>query len=119
MKLKRFKMAALVAAASIGIMCQSAFAKGANSDYAQVNGQVAPDAREKYTKIRGKGKDKVTVMIYMIGSDLESRSGMATADLNEMVYSGISNPNVNVFVETGGCRRWRNSVVNAKKLQRW
>ena len=63
-----------------------------------------PALREKYTKVRGKGKDKVTLMVYMIGSDLETNSGMATSDLNEMVYGGTDNPKLNVIVETGGCR---------------
>ncbi len=58
-------------------------------------------------------------MVYMIGSDLESQSGMATSDLNEMLYGGLNNEKLNVIVETGGCRRWRNSVIQAKKLQRW
>ena len=70
-------------------------------------------------KLKGKGRDSVTVMVYMIGSDLESQSGMATADLNEMLYAGINNKNVNVFVQTGGAKRWKNSVMNAKKIQRW
>ena len=58
-------------------------------------------------------------MVYMIGSDLETNSGMATSDLNEMVYGGLDNPKLNVIVETGGCRKWRNSLISAKKLQRW
>ncbi len=110
---------ALVVAAAAMLICQGAFAKGTDTNYSQVNGEVAAGARKKYTKLRGKGKDSVTIMVYMIGSDLESKSGMATADLNEMVYSGLNNKKVNVIVETGGCRRWRNSVINAKKLQRW
>ena len=113
------RRAALIAAAAAAIICQSAFAKGTDTNYSQVNGEVAAGARKKYTKLRGKGRDAVTLMVYMIGSDLESRNGMATADLNEMVYSGLNNNKVNVIVETGGCRRWRNSVINAKKLQRW
>ena len=102
------RRAALIAAAAAAIICQSAFAKGTDTNYSQVNGEVAAGARKKYTKLRGKGRDAVTLMVYMIGSDLESRNGMATADLNEMVYSGLNNNKVNVIVETGGCRRWRN-----------
>ncbi len=106
-------------AAVAALICQSAWAKGVDTNYTQVNGKVASGARKKYTRIRGKGKDSVTLMVYMIGSDLESQSGMATSDLNEMLYGGLSNEKLNVIVETGGCRRWRNSVIKAKKLQRW
>ena len=118
-RLKRIGRAAVLAAAAALLICQSAFSKGIDTNYTQVNGEVAPGARKKYTKLRGKGKDRVTLMIYMIGSDLESTGGMATSDLNEMVYSGLDNRNVSVLVETGGCKRWRNSVVSPKKLQRW
>ena len=120
MKRRRMIRCAVLAAACAALMlCQSVMAKSNDTNYAQVNGTVASGARAKYTKLRGKGKDKVTLMIYMIGSDLESQNGMATADLNEMVYSGLDNQKVNVIVETGGCRRWRNSLMSAKKLQRW
>ena len=118
-KWKGFRRAVLIAFAAAGLICSSVSAKGTDTNYTQVNGQVASGAREKYTKVRGKGKDKVTLMVYMIGSDLETNSGMATSDLNEMVYGGLDNPKLNVIVETGGCRRWRNSVISAKKLQRW
>ena len=116
---KRIGRAVILAAAAVLLICQSVFAKGTDTNYTQVNGEVASGARKKYTKLRGKGRDKVTLMVYMIGSDLESTGGMATSDLNEMADSGLENRNVSVLVETGGCKRWRNSVVSAKKLQRW
>ena len=115
---KAVKMAAAAAALS-ALLCQGTWAKGVDTNYTQVNGQVAKGARNKYTKLRGKGKDTVTLMIYMIGTDLESKSGMATADLNEMLYSGLNNSKVNIIVQTGGCKRWRNSVISTGKQQRW
>ena len=42
---------------------------------------VAKGSREKRTEILGNGKDEVTLMVYMCGTDLESRNGMATSDL--------------------------------------
>ena len=117
-----FKKAAKIAAAAsvlCAVLCQGAYAKGVDTNYTQVNGEVARGARNKFTKLRGKGKDTVTLMIYMIGTDLESKSGMATEDLNEMLYSGLDNSKVNVIVQTGGCKRWRNSVISAGKQQRW
>lgn len=101
------------------LLCQSVTAKGVDTNYSQVNGQVSQSARRKYTKLRGKGKDQVTLMVYMIGTDLESRSGMGTSDLNEMLYANIGSSRVNVLVETGGCKRWHNSVIKAGKIQRW
>ena len=117
--LKRIIRPALIAAAMCALLCQGVQARGVDTNYTQVNGEVAKGARKKYTKLRGKGKDSVTMMVYMLGTDLESQSGMATADLNEMLYAGLDNRNVNVVVQTGGCRRWRNSVISAGKTQRW
>lgn len=77
---------------------------------------VAPGSREKYTDILGDGRDVVTVMVYMCGTDLESKSGMATADLKEMLEADIRD-NVNLIVYTGGCKQWKNSVVSSKKNQ--
>lgn len=79
---------------------------------------VSEAARDKFTKIKGGGEDTVTVMIYMCGADLESRSGMATRDINEMVYADLSDK-VNVIIETGGAKKWQNSVVSASTNQRW
>ena len=67
---------------------------------------VSPDARAKFTKIRGDGSDKVTVMVYMCGTDLESRSGMATRDLGEMGQAKLGD-DLNLLVCTGGCRQWQ------------
>ena len=42
----------------------------------RLNTSVAPEAREKRTKLLGNGRDTATIMVYMCGTDLESRSGM-------------------------------------------
>ncbi len=77
---------------------------------------VAAGAREKRTTLKGNGKDTVTIMVYMCGTDLESRSGMATSDLQEMAEADLSD-NVNIIVYTGGCTSWRNRVVSSKVNQ--
>ena len=77
---------------------------------------VAPGARTKRTEILGGGKDTVTIMVYMCGTDLESKSGMATADLQEMLNADIGK-NVNLLVYTGGCTQWRNDVVSSQVNQ--
>ncbi|MBQ3488388.1 MAG: peptidase C11, partial [Clostridia bacterium] len=55
-------------------------------------------------------------MIYMCGTDLESKYGMGTSDLGEMVKATISD-RVNVIVETGGCRAWKNNIVSSSVNQ--
>ena len=77
---------------------------------------VADQARAKYTSLKGNGKDTATVMIFMCGADLESQSGMATSDLQEILNASISDK-VNILVETGGASYWQNSVVSNRTNQ--
>lgn len=77
---------------------------------------LAPGSRAKRTKLAGNGQDTVTIMVYMCGTDLESKSGMGTSDLQEMAAAHISDK-VNLLVFTGGCSRWRNQVISSKVNQ--
>ena len=86
------------------------------SNSGKLNTTVAPAAREKRTHILGNGQDVVTIMVYMCGTDLESRSGMATSDLQEMAKATIGS-NVNLLVYTGGCKQWKNNVVSNRVNQ--
>lgn len=73
---------------------------------------VADGARDKFTVLKGDGSDRATVMVYLCGTDLESKHGMATSDLKEMYGADIAD-NVNVIVLTGGCKSWTNSTVSS------
>ncbi|MCQ2565233.1 MAG: clostripain-related cysteine peptidase [Clostridia bacterium] len=77
---------------------------------------IASGARDKFTTIKGSGKDTVTIMVYMCGADLESKSGLATADLQEMANATISDK-VNIIVYTGGASKWNNSIISSKTNQ--
>lgn len=87
-----------------------------SSNVGKLNKEVAKEARERYTTIQGDGSDVVTLMVYMCGTDLESRSGMATNDISEMAAASLGK-NVNLILYTGGCKRWRNQVVSNKNNQ--
>ena len=64
----------------------------------------------------GKGSgQKLTLMIYMIGSDLESKSGAASDDLDEIRASGVDLDAVNVLVCAGGCEKWQSDAASADK----
>ena len=77
-----------------------------------VNNTVAKGAREKRTVLRGGGQDTVTIMIYMCGTDLESKHGMASNDLAEMAKATYGD-NVRVIVLTGGCSKWKTSGISS------
>ncbi|MCR5322596.1 MAG: peptidase C11 [Lachnospiraceae bacterium] len=81
-----------------------------------LNTKVSSEARSKYTTIKGSGKDTVTIMVYMCGTDLESKHGMATNDLNEMMRATISDK-INIIVYTGGCSRWKTNGISSTNNQ--
>ncbi|MCI8942022.1 MAG: peptidase C11 [Oscillospiraceae bacterium] len=83
-----------------------------------MDSSVAPGAREKYTKLLGGGEDTATIMVYMCGTDLESRSGMGTADLQEMLDARFGG-DITLLIYTGGCKAWKNSVVSSSANQIW
>ena len=49
---------------------------------------------------------RLTLMVYMTGSDLESAFGAATSDIHEMRTSGFDSSQINVVVMTGGSQQW-------------
>ncbi len=84
----------------------------------QLDNSVAKGARDKYTDLKGKGKDEVTLMVYLCGTDLESRSKMATSDLQEMLDADLSDK-VNLLVYSGGCKEWQNNKLSNRNNQIW
>ena len=89
-----------------------------SSNTGSLDTSVDSRARDKYTEIKGNGKDEVTLMVYLCGTDLESRSKMATSDLQEMIGADLSNK-VNLIVYTGGCSAWQNNAISSKTNQIW
>ena len=81
------------------------------SNTGSLNSEISPQARERFTQILGSGKDQITIMVYMCGTDLESKYGMATNDIKEMAAATLSD-NVNIIVYTGGCRQWKLSNIS-------
>ena len=64
------------------------------------------------------------IMIYMIGSNLESQNGCATTDLHEICdgFKGVGSEGATVkfLVETGGSSEWKKDFkISKKKLQRY
>ena len=74
---------------------------------------VSSEARAKYTTLRNDGTDEATILVYMIGTDLESQYGMATSDLNEMLKAEKSDQ-VHILIETGGTKQWQNNVISSR-----
>ncbi len=82
-----------------------------SSNIGKLNGDVDVAARDKRTVIKGNGEDEFTIMVYMCGTDLESKYGMGTSDLQEMLGADLGD-NINLVVYTGGCKQWKNNVMS-------
>lgn len=83
-----------------------------------VNTSVAKGSREKRTVIKGNNKDSVTIMVYICGTDLESKYGMATSDIEEMkAASKKFGDDFNIIVYTGGCNKWKTSAISSRVNQ--
>ena len=73
-------------------------------------------ARAKRTVIKGNGEDVITIIVYMCGADLESRSGMASRDIQEMLSAKLGD-NINLILYTGGAKKWQNNVISSQTNQ--
>ena len=112
-------LSSLLGGYSGGGSTSTGWARTANTG--KLDQTVASGARAKRTQILGNGRDTWTIMIYMCGTDLESKSGMATNDMKEMANASL-NPNINILIYTGGCKQWKiqgisNTVNQIYKLE--
>ncbi len=66
-----------------------------------------------------KAKNQVTtsrtVMIYMVGADLESTIGMATRDLKDVSYRKTKANHVHVILIAGGTTSWQNNYIDVNE----
>ena len=81
-----------------------------------LDSSVASGSRSKFTNILGNNQDQITIMVYMCGTDLESKHGMASSDLEEMRAASFGD-NINLIVYTGGCKKWANDVISSSQNQ--
>lgn len=62
------------------------------------------------------GYQTQTIMVYIIGSDLESDGGMGTSDIREMLKAKPDKDRLNVLVMTGGTNKWQSGAIPADRL---
>ena len=62
------------------------------------------------------GFDTQTVMVYIVGSDLESSGGMATGDIREMLKARPDKERLNVLVLAGGTTHWMAPSIPKDRL---
>ncbi len=64
----------------------------------------------------GTGAESATVMVYIIGSDLESEGGCASDDIGEMLEADLGD-NLNIVLQTGGAFDWKDPMEGSQ--DRW
>lgn len=67
------------------------------------------------TQTNSSASKSKTVMIYMVGSDLESEYGSASLDIFEMAESGVDVNANNILIYTGGASTWAIDIIPSDK----
>ncbi len=76
------------------------------------------DVRDFYTTPKADGSDIHTIMVYMIGSDLETIDASATHDIYEMQDAEFGD-NINLILMTGGAEYWHHEDISNSSTQYW
>lgn len=63
-------------------------------------------------------KDAYSVFIYLCGSDLETRHGAATKNIEELLDADLGD-DVNIVLQTGGTKKWRSFGISSTNIQRY
>lgn len=67
-----------------------------------------------------KAIDKWTIMMYVCGADLESKSGLASGDFEEILKVSGQPNDVNIIIQTGGASSWDSTYgITANANQRY
>lgn len=74
--------------------------------------------RRKRAEERSMGGDDWTILVYLCGTDLESRSNAATIDIIEAI-GGKYSDNVNIVYQTGGTQSWYEGIISSDRIQRY
>ena len=63
-------------------------------------------------------KNSKTLFIYMCGSNLETKQGLAGKNIDELLTASVGD-DVNIVIETGGAATWRSHNIDNNALQRY
>ncbi len=72
--------------------------------------EPATTTEEPSTPTGGEGTK--TIMMYVVGSDLESEHDCATSDMSEVLAADFDDENINYLIYTGGTKDWENPDIS-------
>lgn len=64
------------------------------------------------------GGSEKTIFIYMCGSNLETKQGLASKNIDEILSADVGS-DVNIVIETGGANIWRHHDIDNSAIQRY
>ena len=64
------------------------------------------------------GPSERTLLIYLCGSNLETKQGLAGKNIDELLDADIPT-GTRVVIQTGGAQTWRSHNISSSKLQRY
>lgn len=65
---------------------------------------------EKVTEAPADDGGTLTLMMYVVGADLESEGGCASMDFEELLNSSVDLGKVNILIYTGGATKWKRAI---------
>ncbi len=60
--------------------------------------------------------NKCAMMVYIVGSNLESQNGLATMDIDEMIDSDYDEKLMDIYICTGGASKWHSSEISEDEI---
>lgn len=110
MKTKRFFIIFLQLFLMMGLVACSR-----NESNPKESNEITPIQENKPNDVK---KGSKTLFIYMCGSDLESKQGAATKNIEEILSTQLDD-NINVVIQTGGAKNWRKYDISPTKSERY
>ena len=84
-------------------------ASGCGTDQTAVAGKQSTEQETQNAVLQEETREvprTAVVMVYMVGSNLESEGGMASLDIAEIAASDFDEGNMKVLICTGGASQW-------------
>lgn len=78
--------------------------------------EASPTAQPSVTEPPRKGSR--SIFIYMCGSDLETKQGIASKMILELMQADVPE-DMNIIIETGGAKQWRNLNIGNRTTERY
>ncbi len=109
----------LFAAAFFFSACHSGKANDKNTTAVSTSSATSTETKEPVDiPVKNYVDGTRTILVYICGSNLETKSGAATKNIAEMLEAKLPD-NVSLLIQTGGAKAWRNYNIPADKSCRF